>query len=125
MEHFEALISLERDARAYGFDWPDCETVIAQAISECEEIKEAIDNKEPRERIQEEIGDLMHTALSLCLFAGFDAEETLAIIVRKFGARMAAIKALTAHHGLKNLQGQPTDFLMELWRQVKANELNS
>jgi GNAT superfamily N-acetyltransferase len=36
------LVALERDARSYGFDWPNREMVIDQAISECEEIRAAI-----------------------------------------------------------------------------------
>lgn len=36
------LILLKKDARGYGFDWPDHEMILEQAIAECREIKEAI-----------------------------------------------------------------------------------
>lgn len=94
--------------------------LIEQAVDECREIKDAINQQESRERIQEEIGDLLHSAVSLCVFAGFDVEETLAKVNAKFGERMHAIKLLTHEAGLPNLQGQSFDFMLELWRKAKV-----
>ncbi len=115
----DSLINLEIEAREFGFDWPDRESIIEQALSECEEIKEAIQNNESKERIQEEIGDLIHTAISLCIFAGFDTKETIAKVTDKFGARMQKVKALTKEKGLLSLKGQSTEFMLELWSNAK------
>jgi uncharacterized protein YabN with tetrapyrrole methylase and pyrophosphatase domain len=113
------LLHLEEDARQYGFEWPNEAMIIEQAIDECREIKEAIEKKEHPERIQEEIGDLLHSAISLCVFAGFDVEETLAKVNIKFDKRMQAMKTLTDELGLPNLQGKSIDFMLELWRKAK------
>src|SRR5262249_25610231 len=59
------LLTLEEDAKAFGFEWPDETMIIEQVMAECREIKEAIVKQEMRERIQEEIGDLLHSAVSL------------------------------------------------------------
>ncbi len=69
--------------------------IIEQAIDECREIKEAIEKKEGSNRIQEEMGDLIHSAISLCIYSGFDVEETLDKVTNKFGKRMQAMKKLT------------------------------
>lgn len=58
------LILLEKDVRGYGFVI-GLIMILEQVIDECREIKEAIDDAEPPERVQEEIGDLLHTAISL------------------------------------------------------------
>lgn len=113
------LVQLENDARDFGFDWPDELMIIDQAIDECREIKEAIEKGENENRVQEEIGDLLHTAVSLCLFAGFDVEQTIDKVNNKFGKRMQAVKQLTHQLGLENLQGKSTEYLMELWRKAK------
>jgi uncharacterized protein YabN with tetrapyrrole methylase and pyrophosphatase domain len=113
------LLILEKDAKQFGFDWPDELMIIEQAMDECREIKEAIENHEQRERIQEEIGDLLHSAISLCEYAGFDVEETLHKVNKKFGNRMQAIKKLTHDAGLTNLKGQNFEFMMDLWRKAK------
>jgi uncharacterized protein YabN with tetrapyrrole methylase and pyrophosphatase domain len=122
-EALERLIAIEQDARDFGFDWPDIDMIIAQAVSECEEIAEAIKHHEPSIRVQEEIGDLLHTAISLCLFAGFDVTETLHKVTEKFSARMNGMKHLTQQRGLKNLRGKDIKFMLELWREVKQQEL--
>jgi NTP pyrophosphatase (non-canonical NTP hydrolase) len=70
------LLFLEKDAREFGFEWPNEAMIIEQVIDECKEIKEAIEKKERHERIQEEMGDLLHSTISLCDFAGFDLNET-------------------------------------------------
>nr|WP_253308627.1 MazG nucleotide pyrophosphohydrolase domain-containing protein [Rickettsia endosymbiont of Ceutorhynchus assimilis] len=113
------LILLEKDAWGYGFDWSDYDMILEQAIDECREIKEAIDDDEPPERVQEEIGDLLHTAISLCIFSEFDVEETLRRTNKKFANRMNALKILTKKHNLLNLQGQPIEFMLKLWREAK------
>ncbi len=116
------LLAVEIDARDYGFEWPNAQMVIEQAISECEEIRSAINDSEPAHRIQEEIGDLLHTAISLCMFCGYDVEQTLDNATQKFAGRMQALKQAATRRGLKTFKGQTTDFMMELWREIKLLE---
>lgn len=113
------LLKLEQDARDFGFEWPDAMMILEQVMAECAEIKQAIEHNESRERIQEEIGDLLHSAVSLCDFAGFEVEETIAKVNQKFGRRMQAVKAVTQETGLANLKGQPIDVLMDIWQKAK------
>jgi len=113
------LLSLEKDAREFGFEWPNQALIIEQAIDECREIKEAIEKQEVSDRIQEEIGDLLHSIISLCDFEGFSVDDTLLKVNAKFGKRMHAIKLLTNELGLSNLKGQSFDFMLELWKKAK------
>lgn len=113
------LLAVELDARKFGFEWPHTEMVLQQAVSECDEIRDAIIENEPLERIQEEIGDLIHTAISLCVFQGFDVEETLEKTTAKFAARMRALKLITQEQGLKTLHNHSTEFMLQLWQQAK------
>jgi uncharacterized protein YabN with tetrapyrrole methylase and pyrophosphatase domain len=113
------LLSLEQEANTFGFEWPNETMIIEQAMDECREIKEALEQCESRERIQEEIGDLLHSAISLCVFAGFDIEETLVKVNAKFGKRLGAIKQLTHELNLPNLKDQDFQFMLALWRQAK------
>jgi len=115
-------VQIEQDARAFGFEWPDINMIFDQIESECEEIKDAIANNESRDRIQEEIGDLIATSIGLCLFAGFDVEETLGKVSKKFGSRMEILKKLTKERGLESLKGKSIDICLELWHEVKKLE---
>lgn len=113
------LIELEKDTRDFGFNWPNQKAIIAQAISECHEITEAIQQNESSHRIQEEIGDLIHAAISLCIFSGYDAEETLANVVKKLSDRMQTVKKLVKQEGLADLKGQSFEYMLEFWNKAK------
>lgn len=122
MHALKKLIQLEEDARNVGFDWPDLDMIIDQAISECQEIKDAHIEKEPRDRLQEEIGDLLHSAISMCVFMGFDVEKTLENVTQKFGARMQALKQIAKEKGYNSLEGESIDVLLALWKEAKKHD---
>lgn len=116
------LIDLEQDARKFGFDWPNHFMILDQIIDECREVREEIDNGSNQKKLQEEIGDLLHGVISLCIFSGYNVEETIDKINAKFSKRMQLLKALAQRQGLKNLHGQSIDFMLNLWREVKKIE---
>lgn len=116
----DKLIDLENEAEAFGFKWENATQIIAQAKSECDEIQQCIESdSHDRSLLQEEIGDLMHAAFSLCLFLNFDPYETLNGSVMKFEKRLAAVKLLTKQAGLDSLEGKPFDELMYFWKMAK------
>lgn len=119
MESLKRLVALEGYVHNLGFKWPDAITIVDQAISECEEIRGEIVNGATKERLQEEIGDLLHTAISLCNFAGFDAEETLDKVLDKFSGRIAALEETYKLAGFDDLNGQPMETLLQLWQEAK------
>ena len=118
-DSLKQLIESTIVAREFGFEWPNLEMILEQASSEIDEIREAVDNNELSSRIQEEMGDLLHTAISLCIFSEFDIDETLAKTSNKFGSRMSALKVIAEQRGYKSLKGQSTEFLLELWHEAK------
>ena len=121
----EKLIILEKDVRDFGFEWPDIDMILWQVASESDEIKEAIANKTGKDHLQEEIGDLLHTVISLCIFAGFDLEETLEKTVKKFGGRANALKVVAKQKGHDSLKGQSIEYQLELWREAKTTQCHS
>lgn len=115
----EKILTLEHEAVSFGFNWPNHDMAIDQAMSECKEIKDALQKNESPQRIQEEISDLLHAIISLCIYSGFNVHDTLAIIVKKFGSRLAAVKALANSRGLVNLHGQSFEYMLQLWVEAK------
>lgn len=115
----QRLLASEKAAREFGFEWPHEQMIIDYVFSECHEVLDAIEQNEPASRIQEEIGDLLHAVISLCIFAGFDVEQTLDKTNDKFSARMAMLKQISREKGLTDLAGKPVDFQLELWQQAK------
>jgi GNAT superfamily N-acetyltransferase/NTP pyrophosphatase (non-canonical NTP hydrolase) len=122
MDALQKLIYLEQDARKFGFDWPDQFMILDQIIDECREVREEIDQDSNREKLQEEIGDLLHSVISLCVFSGFNALETISKTNAKFSKRMQLLKELTKQNDLEDLKGKSIDFMLNLWREVKKIE---
>lgn len=122
MNALQKLIYLEQDARKFGFDWPDHFMILEQIIDECREVRQELDQGFNREKLQEEIGDLLHSVISLCVFSGFDAETTISKTNAKFSKRMQLLKELTKQKGLEDLKGKTIDFMLNLWREVKKIE---
>ena len=113
------LILLQQEAINFGFIWPNNSMLIKQIISECKEVEQAYNNNENNHRIQEEIGDLLHATISLCIFHGFDVKQTISKNNTKFHGRLKALKIITKQNGLKNLHQQPIKLLINLWKQAK------
>lgn len=120
MTLLQTLINTENDARNFGFEWPDAKMIVQQVMSECQEILTDLENQEPPEKLQEEIGDLLHAAISLCIFCNFDLKETLTKTNIKFAERLTAVKSLTQSYGLKNLKGQDLALLLKIWKEAKT-----
>lgn len=119
MTIFERLALLEKQAAEFGFMWSNPSQILDQIQSECQEIQENISQQGSARHLQEEIGDLLHAAFSLCVFCGFDAEDTLIKSVDKFEKRFAELKRLAADSDHETLQGQPIKVLMDFWEQAK------
>jgi uncharacterized protein YabN with tetrapyrrole methylase and pyrophosphatase domain len=113
------LIALEKHAEEKGFIWPTPEMALDQLVSECEEVRCAIADNESRERLQEEVGDILHAAFSLCLFLKFDVEETLIKTTEKFEKRFAALLEIAHEQGYFELKDQPIKVLLSLWDLAK------
>lgn len=113
------LIKTELEARDFGFKWPDVNFILEQIISECAEIKDAVEGNEPDNRIQEEIGDLIHCVISLCCYYGFDVEETIGKTHSKFLGRIDALKEVMKDQGIISLEGVPIEKQLDMWREGK------
>lgn len=115
------LAELELDADHFGFQWENPHQIMAQIQSECLEINEHLSQvtDENRLKLQEEIGDLLHAAFSLCLFCKFDPEDTLKNSIDKFERRLNAVKSITEENGIATLNGYAFDELMRFWDAAK------
>ena len=118
MDILKRLTNLENEASAYGFKWENASQIVAQIRSEIAEIEVHIKDKD-RKKLQDEIGDLLHAAFSLCVFCNFDVCETLQNSINKFERRFRATQHLAQEQGLNDLNGQSFDKLMEFWNKAK------
>lgn len=121
MDLFDKVISLDKAATDFGFTWEHHSQLVEQLLSECEEVKEVIDHPHLREHLEEELGDLIFTAIALCVYCKFDPKTTLDKSLDKFQIRFQALKEITAKQGLMTLHQQPMSVLKQFWDKAKQH----
>lgn len=120
MTIFEDIEHLEHEAAAFGLQWETKDQIMTQIRNECVEIEEHFHSSEQRDALQDEIGDLLHAAFSLCVFSNLDPETTLRKSLDKFEHRLNAMKDIAKEQGLNDLRGKSFDELMQYWDQAKV-----
>lgn len=122
MDILTRLTQLEHDAEQFGFKWERADQIMEQIRSECTEIEAhlpATSKGASNKLLQEEIGDLLHAAFSLCVFNKFDPHTTLTNSIEKFQRRLEAVKKLALEQGVVTLEGRTFEELMHYWRLAK------
>jgi tetrapyrrole methylase family protein/MazG family protein len=103
-----------------GFDWPDFEGVVEKLKEEVEEIKKAVSSAD-KEKILEEVGDLLFMAVNLSRFLKVDPELALRSSVEKFKKRVRFMEEEAKKMG-KKLEEMDIDEMETLWEKAKVLE---
>lgn len=108
----------ERVAKKFGFYWENYGQLIEQIQSECAEVEDAYSQGD-RAHLQEELGDLIHAAISLVIFFKFNPHETLQKSIEKFQQRYDALVEIAQKDGYEDLHRQSFEVLLSYWNQAK------
>src|ERR1700676_1358519 len=118
---FPALLraaKVSRRAARIGFDWPDARAVIPKLAEEIAEIEAELDKGAGRDRLEDEIGDLLFAAANLARKLDIEPETALRRATAKFERRFRRVETLAAERGIV----PDLDALEALWQEVKRNE---
>lgn len=113
---------LQQRAAATGFDWPDAAAVVADAGREFAELEHEIASGGGRERLEDELGDLLFSAVNLARHLGIDPEAALARTNRKFEARFRHIETRLAERG-RSAAAASLPEMERLWNEAKLSEV--
>jgi uncharacterized protein YabN with tetrapyrrole methylase and pyrophosphatase domain len=117
----EKLIATDKELRDFGFQWPGLDMILWQISSELAEVKEVVEQDTGKDHLQEEIGDLLHSVISLCLFTGLDIDETIEKATDKLQSRTSGLKGVAKQKGHASLKGQDSEYMLKLWYEAKRN----
>ena len=115
----EAFQMTTKAARV-GFDWPDAQAVLAKLREELGELEEVAQSGDPA-RIQDELGDLMFSAVNVARILGADAEGSLKAANRKFRRRFGHIEERLRAQGKAPAESTLQE-MDALWDEAKARE---
>jgi len=128
LPEWQRAVKLQKRAARVGFDWPDVAPVIAKLHEEIEEVRAEfaaldVDPADPaaRDRLEDEIGDVLFVCANLARHAAVDVGSALRRANLKFERRFRAMEALAADEG-NPLSGQPLDAQETYWQRAKREE---
>lgn len=106
----------ERAAKA-GFGFAKAETALAELNNEVLELEDAIRSGD-RDEIEDEIGDVIFSAVGVAHMTGVYAEEAITRSTNKFLKRFGTFEAIAAERGI-DIQNSESKTLTRLWREAK------
>jgi nucleoside triphosphate diphosphatase len=91
---------LQKRAARVGFDWTEPEPVFGKILEEVGELRAEYDAGADRDRLEDELGDVLFTVANLARFLKVDPEVALRRTNDKFARRFRAIETGLAADGL-------------------------
>src|ERR1051326_6774127 len=109
-------------AARVGFDWPDIDGIFDKLQEEVRELKDVIsgpaDDKR-RERLEDEIGDILFVVVNISRYLEVDSESALKRANRKFKSRFQYMEGELTRQG-KALDQVPLEEMEALWQKAKS-----
>jgi len=109
---------LQAKASTVGFDWNDPRAVLAKLREEIGEIEAELPGGD-KDRLEDEVGDLLFAAVNLARHLKVDADQALRRTNGKFERRFAAIEDGLAEQGRAPADAT-LDEMEALWQRAKA-----
>lgn len=113
-------LKLQKRAARVGFDWHQASDVLAKFDEESREMAVEMASGAAKERLQDELGDLLFTCVNLARKLDIDPETALRHGNAKFERRFKVVEALLARDG-KTPESSTLDEMDGLWRQAKVD----
>ena len=108
---------LQKRAARVGFDWKDANKVIDKIEEELEELK-IEHSKNNKDKLAEEVGDILFTIVNLTRHYDLDPEDIMRRSNLKFEQRFKAMEKYAEQNNLE-LKGMSVDQLENVWQKIK------
>ena len=108
---------LQKRAARVGFDWKDVNKVIDKIEEELEELK-IEHSKNNKDKLAEEVGDILFTIVNLTRHYDLDPEDIMRRSNLKFEQRFKAMEKYAVQNNLE-LKDMTVDQLEKVWQKIK------
>ena len=106
----------KRSAKS-GMDFKDAQSAADKVTEERRELLNAV-NSGDKEKIEDELGDLLFSVVNVARFVGVDSEQALTKATDKFSSRFRAVEELAHKRGI-DMKTANTELIDSLWEEVK------
>jgi len=112
---------IQKRCASVGFDWTELAPVLDKVHEEIDEVMHEVNQPEPdRERIAEELGDLLFANVNLVRHLGHESEQVLRSANQKFERRFREVERRLTADG-RTLTACSLEEMEEVWQQVKES----
>jgi len=111
---------LSQRAAQFGFDWADKKEIWNKVREEFSELQDAIEDGD-KNKVKEEIGDLIFSLVNLSRHWGLNAEDVLRGANKKFVARFNRMVNKLKEKGI-DIREASLDKMDEAWEQIKEDD---
>ncbi|MCI8593827.1 MAG: nucleoside triphosphate pyrophosphohydrolase [Oscillospiraceae bacterium] len=108
---------VQKKAKKAGFDWPDISGAMDKLSEELDELKAACTGSGD---VEEELGDLLFSAVNVSRFLKIDSEMALTRATEKFITRFAKVEQAAVAQG-KAMEGMSFAELDKVWDAAKQS----
>ena len=120
MPPMQRAVKLQKRAASVGFDWPDISQIIDKMHEEVAELMVEFESTpQNKQRLTDEVGDLLFVTVNLARKAGVDPETALISCNKKFEKRFNYIEQQTNAKN-KSLSDSTLDDMEKLWQEAKS-----
>ncbi len=109
---------VQNRAARQGFDWQEVSGALQSLESEKEELERAIESGDPA-MMEDELGDVLFSAVNVSRFIHCDAEQALSASCDKFIRRFSVVESLAEQQGI-DMTKASIEKLDELWSKAKS-----
>ena len=109
---------IQKKAAKAGFDWPDYSGALAALRAELQELEDAISTGCG---IEDELGDLIFSAVNVARFFDIDPEQALGHAGEKFISRFARLESIASDSG-RRLEDMTLNEMEDLYQRVKLEK---
>ncbi len=112
---------MQEKVKGVGFDWEKPEQVWEKVIEEMNELKAEVDNNGGKDKIENELGDLLFAIVNYARFLDLNPEDALERTNKKFKSRFQYLEENAKKIG-KSLHEMSLAEMDEYWEQAKKLE---
>ena len=113
-------LTVQRRVALVGFEWDTAEQVRQKIVEETAELQEVMQSGE-RQRLEDELGDILFSVVNLGRFLGVDPEAALHSTVSKFVQRFGQVEDALRARG-RSLEEATLAEMDALWEEAKRHE---
>jgi len=112
---------IQEKVKGVGFEWEYSQQVWNKVQEEMNELKFEVENGGSKEKMEDELGDLLFALVNYSRYIGINPEDALERTNKKFIRRFQFIESESAKDG-KNVQNMSLDEMDDYWNRAKSLE---